>query len=170
MKASVAKALHIRSVVAKRVKSMRRRSMRPKSRAIWVRVLTTGLPSDASHWLLPRRLHGRRAAPRAGSRASAPVVPCPCSSRPPARAPPAERLLRALEARQAAGGDRRGTHSAALRVVRREAYPCLDLHVDEHADPIPEARRVHGVWRAAMLPHLPARPTRPGLQAQRLLS
>ena len=78
----------------------------------------------------------------------------------------AERLLGALEAGQAAGGDRRGKQSAAVRVVRAEAYPFLDLRVDEHTDPIPELRRVYGVWREVMLPHLAARPTRAGLQAQ----
>ena len=77
-----------------------------------------------------------------------------------------ERLLCALEAGQAAGGDRRGKQSAAVRVVGHEAYPFLDLRVDEHADPIPELRRVYGVWREVMLPHLAARPTRASLQAQ----
>lgn len=78
----------------------------------------------------------------------------------------AERLLGALEAGQAAGGDRRGKQSAAVRVVGAEAYPFLDLRVDEHTEPIPELRRVYGVWREVMLPHLAARPTRAGLQAQ----
>ncbi len=76
----------------------------------------------------------------------------------------AERLLRALETGQAAGGDRRGKQSAALRVVAHEAYPYLDLRVDEHADPIPELRRVHGVWREVMTPHLATRPTRASLR------
>ena len=78
----------------------------------------------------------------------------------------AERLLRALEAGQAAGGDRRGKQSAALRVVANEEYPYLDLRVDEHADPIPELRRVYGVWREVMTPHLSARPTRASLREQ----
>ncbi|MDP9371347.1 MAG: DUF1028 domain-containing protein, partial [Chloroflexota bacterium] len=47
-----------------------------------------------------------------------------------------ERLVRALEAGQAAGGDKRGRQSAALYVVDREtAYAYLDLRVDEHPDP-----------------------------------
>jgi uncharacterized Ntn-hydrolase superfamily protein len=78
----------------------------------------------------------------------------------------AERLLRALEAGQAAGGDRRGKQSAALRVVADEEYSHIDLRVDEHGDPIPELRRVHDVWCEVMAPHLAARPTRAGLREQ----
>ena len=78
----------------------------------------------------------------------------------------AERLLRTLEAGQAAGGDRRGKQSAALRVVRDEAYPFVDLRVDDHADPIPELRRLFGVWRELLLPYLPERPTRASLAAR----
>lgn len=78
----------------------------------------------------------------------------------------AERLLRTLEAGQAAGGDRRGKQSAALRVVRDEAYAFVDLRVDDHADPIPELRRLFGVWRELLLPYLPERPTRASLTAR----
>ncbi len=77
-----------------------------------------------------------------------------------------QRLLRALEAGQAAGGDRRGKQSAALRVVAHEEYPYLDLRVDEHTDPVTELRRVYGVWREVMTPHLAARPTRASLREQ----
>ena len=63
-----------------------------------------------------------------------------------------ERLLLALEAGQAAGGDRRGRVSAALLVVGMEEYPCLDLRVDEHADPVAELRRIHDTYLA--LPYL----------------
>jgi uncharacterized Ntn-hydrolase superfamily protein len=61
----------------------------------------------------------------------------------------AERLLEALGAAQAAGGDRRGQQSAALLVVEREGgYAGLsdmlvDLRVDDHEDPIGELRRLY---------------------------
>jgi uncharacterized Ntn-hydrolase superfamily protein len=57
----------------------------------------------------------------------------------------AERLLKALEAGQEAGGDRRGRASAALLVVNRKPLPTrpfIDLRVDEHPDPVAELRRV----------------------------
>lgn len=76
----------------------------------------------------------------------------------------AERLLLALEAGQAEGGDARGKQSAALQLVEREDYPYLDLRVDEHPDPIVELRRVYGVWREVIGPHVDARPTRAGLE------
>jgi uncharacterized Ntn-hydrolase superfamily protein len=63
-----------------------------------------------------------------------------------------ERLLRVLEAGDAAGGDRRGRQSAALRWHDERAFPLLDLRVDEHADPVRELRRVHTVARAELLP------------------
>jgi len=56
-----------------------------------------------------------------------------------------ERLLLALEAGDAAGGDRRGRQSAALQVCGRDPYPDLDLRVDDHPDPLAELRRLHGV-------------------------
>jgi uncharacterized Ntn-hydrolase superfamily protein len=58
-----------------------------------------------------------------------------------------ERLLRALEAGQEAGGDRRGRQSAAIRVIHTEEYPYCDLRVDDHPDPITELRRVFTVFQ-----------------------
>jgi uncharacterized Ntn-hydrolase superfamily protein len=57
--------------------------------------------------------------------------------------PLAERLLAALEAGDAAGGDKRGRQSAALLVVTTEAYPALDLRVDDHEQPFGELRRLY---------------------------
>ncbi|WP_291297332.1 DUF1028 domain-containing protein [Elioraea sp.] len=57
--------------------------------------------------------------------------------------PMAERLLRALDAGEAAGGDARGKQSAALKVASSDPYADLDLRVDDHADPLPELRRLH---------------------------
>jgi uncharacterized Ntn-hydrolase superfamily protein len=54
-----------------------------------------------------------------------------------------ERLLRALEAGEAAGGDARGRQSAALKVASNDPYPDLDIRVDDHAEPIPELRRLY---------------------------
>jgi len=69
-----------------------------------------------------------------------------------AQGPLAGRLLIALEAGQAAGGDRRGRVSAALLVVKDEEYPYIDLRVDEHADPVAELRRIFDIYTA--LPYL----------------
>ncbi len=72
-----------------------------------------------------------------------------------------ERLLRALEAGQAAGGDKRGRQSAALYVVDREtAYASLDLRVDEHPDPVAELRRVFAVAQEQLVPFIARLPTR----------
>jgi uncharacterized Ntn-hydrolase superfamily protein len=61
--------------------------------------------------------------------------------------PLAERLLLAMEAGEAAGGDKRGRQSAAIKVASRDPYPDLDLRVDDHPDPLAELRRLHAVWR-----------------------
>ena len=58
-----------------------------------------------------------------------------------------ERLLRALEAGQEAGGDRRGRQSAGIRVVHTEDYPYCDLRVDDHPDPVAELRRVFSLFQ-----------------------
>ncbi|HZU20205.1 MAG TPA: DUF1028 domain-containing protein [Gaiellaceae bacterium] len=63
--------------------------------------------------------------------------------------PLAERLLEALAAAQAAGGDRRGQQSAALLVVEKDAgYAGLcdtlvDLRVDDHEAPVAELVRLY---------------------------
>lgn len=71
-----------------------------------------------------------------------------------------ERLMRALEAGQAAGGDRRGRQSAAIYVVHHEPYSYLDLRVDEHADPVAELRRVFEIVRTDLIPLVERLPTR----------
>jgi len=55
--------------------------------------------------------------------------------------PLAERLLRALEAGEDAGGDRRGAVSSAL-LVAHPHLPTIDLSVDESRNPIEELRRL----------------------------
>lgn len=53
-----------------------------------------------------------------------------------------ERLMAALQAGHAAGGDRRGQQSAAIYVVYLEDAPYLDLRVDDHPDAIAELARL----------------------------
>ena len=55
----------------------------------------------------------------------------------------AERLLAALAAGEAAGGDKRGKQAAALRVHTTEDYAFLDIRVDDHEEPIAELRRLY---------------------------
>lgn len=71
-----------------------------------------------------------------------------------------ERLIAVLEAGQAAGGDKRGRQSAAVKVHHREDYPYLDLRVDEHPQPVAELRRVFEVARLQLLPFVDGMPTR----------
>ncbi|MDA0224439.1 MAG: DUF1028 domain-containing protein [Proteobacteria bacterium] len=59
--------------------------------------------------------------------------------------PFAERLLTAMEAGEAAGGDKRGKQSAALRIHRGEDYPWIDIRADDHSDPLAELRRLYDV-------------------------
>ena len=63
----------------------------------------------------------------------------------------AERLMDALEAGQAAGGDTRGMQAAGILVVtpitepRRTTDRYMDIRVDDHEDPYKELRRVMNV-------------------------
>ncbi len=75
----------------------------------------------------------------------------------------AERLVSALEAGQAAGGDVRGQQSAAVVVERigassrREGIDrVVDLRVDDHVEPIVELRRLLGIqqrWELILAAH-----------------
>lgn len=64
-----------------------------------------------------------------------------------ATGPLAERLLAALDAAEAAGGDFRGRQAAGLVVVTGDDAPShervFDLRVDDHAEPLAELRRLH---------------------------
>lgn len=57
------------------------------------------------------------------------------------------RLIAALRAGEAAGGDKRGRQSAALLIHDEEEYSFLDLRVDDHADPLAELARLEEVSR-----------------------
>ena len=73
-----------------------------------------------------------------------------------------ERLMRALEAGDAAGGDKRGKQSAALRIVAGEDYPLLDLRVDEHGAPVAELRRILEIARRQLVPFVAGMPRKEG--------
>ena len=51
-----------------------------------------------------------------------------------------DRLLSALEAGNAAGGDKRGRQSASIYVMDADVYPHLDLRVDHHDQPVATLR------------------------------
>ena len=60
----------------------------------------------------------------------------------------ADRLLDALDAAEAAGGDIRGRPSAAILVVPTEGKAWetnVCLRVEDHPDPLPELRRLVGL-------------------------
>lgn len=69
----------------------------------------------------------------------------------------ADRLLAALEAGEAAGGDRRGKQSAALLVVREEGGYSgyndryIDIRVDDNPDPVKELKRIYKIWKRTFL-------------------
>lgn len=71
-----------------------------------------------------------------------------------------ERLMRAMRAGEGAGGDRRGKQSAAMVLVTTEAFPDLDLRVDDHEDPLEQLDRLVAIWRRDVAPLLSTRPRR----------
>ena len=69
-----------------------------------------------------------------------------------------ERLMQAMEAGEAAGGDRRGRQSAAMKLITTEDFADLDLRVDDHEQPLAELRRLVDIWRRERAPGLAAAP------------
>lgn len=65
--------------------------------------------------------------------------------------PFARRLIAAMKAGEAAGGDKRGKQSAALLIHDEEDYSLLDIRVDDHADPLRELERLEAVSRECWL-------------------
>ena len=69
-----------------------------------------------------------------------------------------ERLLAALKAGQAAGGDRRGRQGAGMLIVKKgggygggdDIY--ADLHVEDAPEPILELERVYNIWMTTFHP------------------
>ena len=72
----------------------------------------------------------------------------------------AARLIAAMAAGEAAGGDKRGKQAAALRIHGREDYPLLDLRVDDHVEPIAELRRLYAKSLERYQPFLACLPKR----------
>jgi uncharacterized Ntn-hydrolase superfamily protein len=60
--------------------------------------------------------------------------------------PLAERLMQALEAGLAAGGETGDEHAAGLHVAHRFDWPVVDLRVDWHEEPIAELRRLWSLY------------------------
>ena len=76
------------------------------------------------------------------------------------------RLIDALAAGEAAGGEHQPVTSAALMVAHREAFAYVDLRVDDHARPIVELGRLWSVYEPEADPYVvravdPDRATRP---------
>ena len=76
--------------------------------------------------------------------------------------PLCERLLAALEAGKAAGGQPNGERSGGLYVVDREPYATVDLRVDLHSDPVAELRRMADHY-FPLIPYYTLRPSNPDL-------
>jgi uncharacterized Ntn-hydrolase superfamily protein len=72
----------------------------------------------------------------------------------------AERLIAALEAGDAAGGDKRGKQAAALLICGAEDYPLLSLRVDDHDNPLAELRRLYEKSLERYQPFVACLPTR----------
>jgi uncharacterized Ntn-hydrolase superfamily protein len=74
--------------------------------------------------------------------------------------PFAQRLIVAMKAGEAAGGDKRGKQSAALVIQGEEEWSDLDLRVDDHTDPLAELERLEQVSRERWVHFRPFLPTR----------
>jgi uncharacterized Ntn-hydrolase superfamily protein len=67
--------------------------------------------------------------------------------------PFSRRLMQALAAGEAAGGDKRGKQSAAIKVVGQEPWPWIDLRVDDSGEPVQELERLLGVFLTERAPY-----------------
>jgi uncharacterized Ntn-hydrolase superfamily protein len=74
--------------------------------------------------------------------------------------PMPERLMTAMEAGEAAGGDRRGKQSAAMVMVTTEDFPDLNLRVDDHPEPLRELRRLLSIWKVEGVSRLGIAPSK----------
>ena len=72
----------------------------------------------------------------------------------------ARRLIAAMAAGEAAGGDKRGRQSAALVIWTTEEYPAVSLRVDDHADPLRELARLESVGRERLFHYVKFMPSR----------
>lgn len=86
--------------------------------------------------------------------------------------PFARRLIAAMRAGEAAGGDKRGKQSAALLIYGEEEWSDLDLRVDDHADPLTELERLEAVSRerwAHFRKYLPTRSNPAGITDREII-
>ena len=74
--------------------------------------------------------------------------------------PLVERLLSAMEAGEAAGGDKRGKQSAAVLIQGNDPFPRFSIRADDHADPLEELRRLYDVAKQRFIPFATCYPTR----------
>ena len=70
------------------------------------------------------------------------------------------RLLAAMKAGEAVGGDKRGKQSAALVIYGDQEYSELDLRVDDHVEPLLELERLEAVSRERWVHFRAFSPTR----------
>jgi uncharacterized Ntn-hydrolase superfamily protein len=86
--------------------------------------------------------------------------------------PFAQRLIMAMRAGEAAGGDKRGKQSAALLIHGDEEWPALDLRVDDHTDPLVELERLEQVSRERWVhfrKYLPSRSNPAGITDREII-
>lgn len=89
-----------------------------------------------------------------------------------AGAPLPQRLIAAMRAGEAAGGDKRGKQSAALLIYGEEAWSDLDLRVDDHTDPLAELDRLERLSRthwAVFRRFLPSHRDRAGVTDRKVI-
>jgi uncharacterized Ntn-hydrolase superfamily protein len=82
------------------------------------------------------------------------------------------RLIAAMRAGEAAGGDKRGKQSAALLIYGEEEWSDLDLRVDDHAEPLTELERLEAVSRERWVhfrKYLPTRSNPAGITDRRII-
>ena len=86
--------------------------------------------------------------------------------------PFAQRLIVAMRAGEAAGGDKRGRQSAALLIHGNEEWSALDLRVDDHTDPLGELERLEQVSRERWVhfrKYLPSRENPAGITDREII-
>ena len=72
----------------------------------------------------------------------------------------ARRLIAAMKAGEAEGGDKRGRQSASLTIWTSEEYPAVSLRVDDHEDPLAELARLESVGRERLFHYMKFMPGR----------
>jgi len=74
--------------------------------------------------------------------------------------PMPDRLMAAMLAGEAGGGDRRGKQSAAMVMVTTEDFPDLNLRVDDHDEPLHELQRLLSIWKVEGVSRLGTAPSK----------